>query len=176
MNDRTAANSKLNYNASRDVTTLTRLKKQINKGFPTGVRKCVHLCVCMCVYMVASMSAHVHVHTNVMGRGRILRRSRSVLGLPKYSHKCTHTHTSHCCHRLQKPSALETQQGKRVEMERGWRVVSSVSACCIVAAKMLFYSIKLGRIEHFSLTQSARQLPQLSGVNSSEQTSLHFAG
>lgn len=43
VNDTAAANSKLNYNASGDVTTLTGLKKQINKGFPTGAPECVHL-------------------------------------------------------------------------------------------------------------------------------------
>lgn len=82
----------------------------------------------------------------------------------------THTHpNTHRRGRLQQPSALETQQGKEAESRNGEvdrrREVSqsarSLHCCCQNA--ILFN--KLGKIGDFSLAQSVRELPQLSGSN-----------
>lgn len=116
VNGTAAANSKLNCNVSRDVTTLTRLKKQINKGFPTGVesvcisvRSQVSVCVCYSSRTCPFLS---------WGGGRVwvLRRSWA----QTHVRACVRTHTP------PPPSAAAICAGKhggekrlRVEMEKG---------------------------------------------------------
>lgn len=91
----------------QDVTTLTRLKEQINKGFPTGIRQCVHLCV---------RALHTHVSFFVIGWVRARTTAQLVcFGPHTHAHTDTHVHA----HTPTLPSAAAICAGNTAG-KRGW--------------------------------------------------------
>lgn len=102
MNDTAAA--ELNYNASGDVTTPTRLKKWINKGFPTGVHIAVGTAASVCVFGLF-LRMHAYRRTTCMVQLICVEAHTK-------THTYTHTHTV-CSSHLRGEKEAGSRNGKR---------------------------------------------------------------
>lgn len=164
VNDTEAPNSKLNCNASRDVTNMRRPTKRGK----TKTR--VFSLVAKSMFVFTPVLPWVHICVHVVwffchwGETCVLQGSPS-------AHKHTHAGGATVCsghlrwkHRGGKRSWQEKWKGDRLRAVRG-----GVSAYCTGAAKIQFYVINWGNW----IFQS--DLHSLLETSSSEQTSLCFA-